>query len=144
MALRQVLRRGVVASSARQVVRGGGGHHGPPMPPFARNLAPSSMLNENHELVWNDGVAPETCIDFDAPHVSTAEALGHMLMGAGLFATIFGLVTLSDPESKRIAVCREETLPVTAYDPRTLFREGSPDKGEVASEADEEEEEEEE
>ena len=27
------------------------------------------QIHEQDELVWDDGVAPETCIDFDAPHV---------------------------------------------------------------------------
>ena len=31
-----------------------------------RTCAPRPQLSEHHELIWNDGVAPETAIDFDA------------------------------------------------------------------------------
>ena len=42
-------------------------------------------------------MAPETCIDFDAPHVSTNVALLSFLAAFGFFGVIFSLVTLSDP-----------------------------------------------
>eukprot|EP00752_Nemacystus_decipiens_P015401 g13734.t1 len=75
MALRHVIRRGggvITSTAARRVARGGGG---PPQPPFARNKPVDYQLDENHELVWDDGVAPETTIDFDAPHMSLSEGL---------------------------------------------------------------------
>ena len=99
------------------------------------------QLNENHELVWDDGVAPETCVDFDAPHVSSAEAFAWWSGGLAFFAAVFGLVTLSDPESKREAVPRSATLPATAYDPRDLFKAPSGGEG-GAADGDEEGEEE--
>ncbi|CAN0111296.1 unnamed protein product, partial [Discosporangium mesarthrocarpum] len=135
----------LTSTACRQVARAG---PGAPMPPFARNKAPDYLLDENHELVWDDGVAPETCIDFDAPHLSTGEALSWLAMGFGFFATLFGLVSLSDPDSKRVAVRRAETLPATAYDPRDLYRadggKGESSAGDEEEEEGEEEEEEEE
>ena len=47
--------------------------------------------------MWDDGVAPETAIDFDAPHVPKMKALGMWLGGFTFFATIGGLVSLYDP-----------------------------------------------
>ncbi|CAM9694847.1 unnamed protein product, partial [Scytosiphon promiscuus] len=106
------------STAARQVARGGGG---PPQPPFARNKPVDYQLDENHELIWDDGVAPETTIDFDAPHISKYEGLAWWGGGLAFFATVLGLVSLSDPESKREAVPRSATLPATAFDPRDLF-----------------------
>ena len=101
------------------------------------------QLDENHELVWDDGVAPETTIDFDAPHMSMSEALTWWGGGLAFFATVLGLVTLSDPESKREAVPRSATLPATAFDPRDLFKaEDAAAAGEDGEEEEEEEEEE--
>ena len=40
-----------------------------------RALAPSGPLHEEHELIWDDGVAAETCLDFDAPHIGKWEGL---------------------------------------------------------------------
>jgi hypothetical protein len=53
------------------------------------------------ELVWDDSVAPETCVDFDAPHVSTAEVLISFLAGLGFFGSVYLLVYISDPEKNR-------------------------------------------
>lgn len=104
--------------------------------PFA-----TSQLDENHELVWDDGVAPEVTLDFDAPHVSIKEALLWWGGGLAFFAAVFGTVVMSEPESKREAVPRSATLPPTAYDPRNMFTAGA---AEATADAEEEEEEEEE
>lgn len=108
------------------------------------------QLDENHELVWDDGVAPETCLDFDAPHMSTSTAFAWWAGGLLFFASAFGLVSLSDPESRRVAVPRSVTLPPTAFDPRDIYadRNGaatadSDDSGEGEEEEEDEEEEEE-
>ncbi|CAN0529449.1 unnamed protein product [Ectocarpus sp. 12 AP-2014] len=140
MALRHVIRRGggaMTSTAARQATRGGGG---PPQPPFARNKPVDYQLDENHELIWDDGVAPETTIDFDAPHMSMSEAFAWWGGGLTFFAGMLGLVTLSDPESKREAVPRAATLPATAFDPRDLFK---VEEVEAAGEDEEEEEDEE-
>ena len=65
--------------------------------------------------------------------MSTSEALGWWGGGLAFFASVLGLVALSDPESKREAVPRSVTLPATAFDPRDLF------KADVAAAAGEEE-----
>jgi hypothetical protein len=43
-----------------------------------------SQLHEENELVWNDGVAPETALDFDVPHYSKSTGL-FMWLGAFFF-----------------------------------------------------------
>ena len=52
---------------------GGGGHHGPPLQPFKRTAMPEGPLFEEHELIWDDRVAAEMCLDFDASFVPTGE-----------------------------------------------------------------------
>ena len=103
--LRHALRGGVSATIRRELLITRGGHaHRPPPPPFARIKAPEQPLHEEVELVWNDGVSPETLIDFDAPHIPKYQALQHWLCGLGALATIMGVVTLYDPDSWRQAV----------------------------------------
>lgn len=94
-----------------QLVRGGGGHHRPPPPPFARLPEATQPLHEHAELVWNDGVAPETLIDFDAPHVPKYTALKHLGIALGGFATLMAVVTLYKPDSLRQAAKRGDHLP---------------------------------
>lgn len=106
-ALSHALRNGLSVSVRRnaQITRGGHGHHHrPPLPPFARIAAPAQPLHEEAELVWNDGVAPETLIDFDSPHISSATALKHFGMAIGGLVTLMGVVTLYNPDSWRQAV----------------------------------------
>ena len=106
------------------IIRNGGGgghghddhghddhHHGPMMPPFARLEPPKGKLTEEIELVWDDTVAPETCIDFDAPHVDTNEMFGMMLAGFGFFGTLYLLVSLSDPEGSNPVAPRATVIP---------------------------------
>lgn len=105
-ALSHALRGGIGATVRRQaqLTRGGGGHHRPPAPPFARIAEASQPLHEEAELVWNDGVAPETLIDFDAPHVPKYRALKHLGVALGGLATLMGVVTLYNPDGRRQAV----------------------------------------
>lgn len=91
------------------------------MPIFQRNKPIDFPLVEDHELVWNDGVAAETCLDFDAPHLSRWEGLAWWAGGLAFFASFLGFNYLSDPESKRLAVQRINNLPETAFDPRSLY-----------------------
>jgi len=104
-ALSLALRGGLGASVRRQaqLTRSGGGHR-PPAPPIARIAEASQPLHEDAELVWNDGVAPETLIDFDAPHVPKYRALKHLGVALGGLATLMGVVTLYNPDSRRQAV----------------------------------------
>uniref|UniRef100_A0AAV1TU23 Uncharacterized protein n=1 Tax=Peronospora matthiolae TaxID=2874970 RepID=A0AAV1TU23_9STRA len=111
-ALTSALRGGMSVNVRREVLAVRGGHaHRPPPPPFARLKAPAQPLHEEAELVWNDGVSPETLIDFDAPHIPKYQALRHWLCGLGFFVTLMGVVTLYDPDSWRQAVKRETCLP---------------------------------
>lgn len=49
----------------------------------------SRPLPEQDELIWNDGVAPETALDFDAPHISRAKGLAWWLGGFGFFYSVY-------------------------------------------------------
>lgn len=82
----------------------------PAVPPFARNKPPSQMLHEEHELVWDDGVAPELTLDFDAQHIPKREGLLWWLGGLGFFAGLAGLVALTDPAGKNPAVNRTHNM----------------------------------
>ena len=68
-------------------------------PPFLRNQPPKQRLHEENELIWDDGVAPETCIDFDASHIPSSQGLFMWLCGLGFFATVATIITISDPQS---------------------------------------------
>jgi hypothetical protein len=102
-----------VRTAAVAVRNMGGGHHGPMMPPFVRIRPPSATLPEEVELVWDDSVAPETCIDFDASHVSSKEVISMWTLGLVFFAGLFTLVSLSDvpsrsPVAKKAAILSEQ------------------------------------
>ncbi len=94
----------------RRYLSGDAAHASPPIPPFARNLAPSSRLHEEHELVWDDGVAPELTIDFDASHIGKWEGLAWWLGGFGFFGLVFAFASWTDPASKNPAVNREAMM----------------------------------
>ena len=82
---------------------GGGG----PIPaPFVRTPAPSRQLNEDHELIWDDGVAAETCIDFDAPHLSKNEGAQWWFSGMGFFATLGVFMYFWDAPGRKRTVTR--------------------------------------
>uniref|UniRef100_A0A6V1PJS4 Uncharacterized protein n=1 Tax=Heterosigma akashiwo TaxID=2829 RepID=A0A6V1PJS4_HETAK len=107
--LRHVARACTVASRAGRlsVLRGGGvGDR-----PFARTIAPVSKLHEEHELVWDDGVAAEACLDFDVPEVPSHKGLAWLMGGFGFFGTVMGLVSLSDPAAKCTTAPRSTVLP---------------------------------
>lgn len=55
--------------------------HAPPPPP--------SQLPEEHELIWDDGVAPEMALDIDAPHISAWEGLAWWLGGFAFFYGVY-------------------------------------------------------
>ncbi|CAI5717692.1 unnamed protein product [Peronospora farinosa] len=106
------LRGGISVNVRREVFVTRGGHaHRPPPPPFARIKAPEQPLHEEAELVWNDGVSPETLIDFDAPHIPKYQALRHWICGLGALVTLMGVVTLYNPDSWRQASKRGNHLP---------------------------------
>jgi hypothetical protein len=49
-------------------------------------------MHEENELVWNDGVAPETALDFDAPHVDSNTGLLWFLGGLFFFYANYKLI----------------------------------------------------
>ena len=57
------------------------------------------QLHEEDELVWNDGVAPETCIDFDAPHINSYEALAWWFGGIMMVYLTYKTFGLFDKHS---------------------------------------------
>lgn len=75
--------------------------------PFVRYPAPSRPLNEEHELIWDDGVAPETCIDFDAPHMSKNEGLQWWLSGFGFFGILGAFMYFWDAPSRKRTSTRQ-------------------------------------
>jgi len=62
-------------------------------------------------LVWDDTVAPETCIDFDAPHVETSEVLLAFFGAFAFFGGLYGLVALSDPVGSNPVAVRATVIP---------------------------------
>mmetsp|Transcript_82991 Transcript_82991/g.234410 ORF Transcript_82991/g.234410 Transcript_82991/m.234410 type:complete len:156 (+) Transcript_82991:59-526(+) len=116
-ALRHFARAGAgltTAGVARSVILRGGGGGGPPPPPFARTLVPEGPLHEEHELIWDDGVAAETTLDFDAPHISKWEGLAWWFGGFGFFFGVYTFATVTDaivPSFQNKAAARGPTLP---------------------------------
>ena len=119
--------RAIINNTLRVAVRnGGGGHHGPSVPPFARNAPPSGkvillldiffyliiwlQLPQDFELVWDDGVAPETTIDFDAESLDLKQAVAFWLSGFVFFFLASRLVKSTDPEGRNPIVIKQETM----------------------------------
>jgi len=94
---RIMLRRTVQQTALR--LRGAAGHGGAMAPSFVQRRTDVEQFTEEDELVWDDGVAPETAIDFDAPHVNKWKSLGMWLGGFAFFATLGGVITVIDPPS---------------------------------------------
>lgn len=110
--MHKVLRNSAMKSRNCIKIRGGG----PAPPPFARLPPPDKMLSEESELVWNDGVAPELCIDFDAPNYSRGEGLALWGCGMLFFTTVYALVYVSGAENTRMADKRQYSLPDLSRD----------------------------
>lgn len=107
--LAPLVRRSVVSSRATQnSLRGGS----PPLPPFQRLPIPSQKLVENHDAVWDDGVAPEVGLDFDCQHISKKEGFLWWIGGLGFFTTVYNIIKMTDPESKNPAVNRKMNIVV--------------------------------
>lgn len=64
--------------------------------------------------------------------------------GLLFFASVYGLVSLSEPDSKRLAVPRSVTLPPTAFDPRDICKDGAGEEAPADEDAEEDEDEEDE
>lgn len=65
--------------------------------------------------MWDDSVAPETCIDFDASHVSSKEVISMWALGLAFFAGLFTLVSLSDVPSRSPVASRQAVLSADGY-----------------------------
>ena len=65
------------------------------------------QLHEENELVWNDGVAPETCIDFDAPHVDKYTGLLWFMGGIAFFYVSYKVTELSGFMQNKKTAARE-------------------------------------
>ena len=66
--------------------------------------------------MWDDGIAPETCIDFDASFVKTKEVLS---MFVGSFAVFFGLylyIKLYDPAGNSPVAPRSAVIPANTVE----------------------------
>lgn len=101
-----IYRRSALATARRSLPTRGGG----PVPvpaPFARLSKPTRPLTEEHELIWDDGVAPETCIDFDVPNYSRSEGAQWFGSGLGFFAVLYGLIYFWDAPGRKRTVTRE-------------------------------------
>lgn len=101
--------------SSRPAKGGGGG--GPPPPTYLRTQAPKNRLHEEHELVWDDGVAAETCIDFDATHVSSGVGLQWWFGGFGFFCTLATLISFYSPKG-----CNKVTPRTGLIEPMDLMK----------------------
>lgn len=82
-----------------------------PIQPFARLRPPSNKIPEEIELIWDDSVAPETCIDIDAPHVSSQEVVGAFLAALAFFLGLHTLVAMSDPVAANPVASRHFVIP---------------------------------
>ncbi len=61
-------------------------------------------------MVWDDSVAPEAAIDYDAPHISLWEALKSFFAMAAFIGGIYTFLRLCDPEGNRPAAPRSTVL----------------------------------
>jgi hypothetical protein len=64
-------------------------------------------LVENHDVLFDDGVAPELALDFDCQHISSGEALVSWLGAFGGLALFYQWVKSTNPEQQNPAVSRQ-------------------------------------
>lgn len=83
------------------------------------DAAPTEKLVENIDAVWDDGVAPEMCLDFDCQHVDSTEGLMWWLGGFTFFATVYQVVKATRPEDKKPCVNRIHNDMVVVGNPAT-------------------------
>ncbi|KAJ1446722.1 hypothetical protein M885DRAFT_577194 [Pelagophyceae sp. CCMP2097] len=89
----------------------------------SRILAGTEWRHEEHDLVWDDGVAAETCIDFDAPHARPSfffrerrrVALAALCAALSCFGIVYQIIKWSDPQGINPAYRRKvgrDVLPI--------------------------------
>lgn len=66
-------------------------------------------------MVWDDTVAPETCVDFDAPHVASSDVLKHFFLGFSCFALLYTFLKASEPEKRSPVASRASVVNMDAY-----------------------------
>ena len=98
------------------------------------------QLPEEVELIWDDGVAPETCIDFDAGHVSTQEVLGTVAAAFGAIFGLMGIINVVDPQQYNPVAPRSAVIPPYTYERfmAIALPEGADEEAEEAEEEDDE------
>lgn len=72
-------------------------------------------MNEETELVWDDSVAPETCVDFDAQHVSSDKVFRSFLTAFGCIFLLYGIISISDPSSSNPVAPRSSVINHAAF-----------------------------
>ena len=60
--------------------------------------------------MWDDSVAPETTIDFDAPHTPISQVLTIFFGFVGFLGSVMLGVYISDPEGNNPAAPRKDIL----------------------------------
>eukprot|EP00613_Pedinella_sp_CCMP2098_P012117 CAMPEP_0171648306 /NCGR_PEP_ID=MMETSP0990-20121206/36030_1 /TAXON_ID=483369 /ORGANISM="non described non described, Strain CCMP2098" /LENGTH=137 /DNA_ID=CAMNT_0012225809 /DNA_START=22 /DNA_END=435 /DNA_ORIENTATION=+ len=106
-------------------------------PPFARTPVPTQPLHEEHELIWDDGVAAETCLDFDAVHISSSEGLKWWIGGFAFFFSIFTVAGFTNPAAQNPAVARGSEGVELPFGGAFLALGGDPDAAPVVEDDDE-------
>ena len=73
------------------------------------------QMTENTDALWDDGVAPELALDFDAPHISTREALYTWAGGFSMFFLLFQAIKASSSEDDNPALDHSTDVVVPNY-----------------------------
>eukprot|EP00977_Amphora_coffeiformis_P003264 scaffold609_cov170-Amphora_coffeaeformis.AAC.18 len=89
-----LLRRSLVASRGFHSTALQKGGMPPPRAPFARSPPRAAPMTENSDALWDDGVAPELALDFDAPHISSREGLYSWLAALSGFGILYQCIKL--------------------------------------------------
>ena len=58
-------------------------------------------------------MAPETTIDFDAPHVSTKEVLAMFFGAFAFFGTLYSVIAYGDPVGSNPVALRSTVIPAS-------------------------------
>jgi hypothetical protein len=98
---------GAVARAQRSALVRGGAER-PPAPAFMQQPTPTAPLHEQADAIWDDGVAPEMTLDFDAPHVPRWMTAAMWFGGLGFFVAVYQYVKyVKQPEKNAYAVHRK-------------------------------------
>lgn len=91
--------------------------------------------------MWDDSVAPETCIDFDAHEtMSTSTVVASVALAASLLTGLYFLISFSDPVGSNPVATRRTALSHPELR-RQLGLSGSPNGDDESTDEEEEEEE---